>query len=476
MFRRLLIVMLLLSSHFVISAQGIDKPKYRIETYRLSNFLGNIDIELFPVIAPLHVAMFDSLVSVQFFDSTAFHRVVPGFVIQGGDPNSISGPISTWGQGQPWQPTVPAEFNAVRHLRGIIGAARDSDPNSATSQFYICVGSPTYLDGNYTVYGRVTAGMDIVDSIVNSPRDANDVPLQKISMFITSTGTNPSVPAAPALSSPADGTTNVLNTTAFTWLASDSAVLYTIQFATDSLFSNVVYADTVGGLTASFPTIEGMTLYYWRVLANNGGHESVWSSVRSFTSATGRADVIYPPDSSMGIPVNLNFIWTSVPGATSYLLQVSDDPVFIGANIIYSQAGIIDTTHVVTGLLPNTVYYWRIQSANGTQNGMYSRKFYFVTGTGTSVNEIQNLKGINISNTWPNPTGDFVNLQISSAESQELDLKVNDISGRVVKSQKQKLTPGENNIRIVVDQLTAGSYIIEFRNGSEAVFRRFIRK
>lgn len=476
MFRRLLIVTFLLLSHFVITAQGIDKPKYRIETYRLSNFLGNIDIELFPIIAPLHVAMFDSLVSVQFFDSTAFHRVVPGFVIQGGDPNSISGPISTWGQGQPWQPTVPAEFNAVRHLRGIIGAARDSDPNSATSQFYICVGSPTYLDGNYTVYGRVTAGMDIVDSIVNSPRDANDVPLQKISMFITTMGTNPSVPAAPVLSFPVDGATNILNTTAFTWLASDSAVLYTIQFATDSLFSNVVYADTVGGLTASFPSIDGITLFYWRVLANNGGHESVWSSVRSFTSATGRADVIYPPDSSTGIPVNLNFIWTSVPGATTYLLQVSDDPVFIGGNIVYSQSGITDTSHVVTGLLPNTVYYWRIQSANGAQNGMYSRKFYFVTGTGTSIEEIQNLKGIAINGPWPNPTGDFVNLQMTSEANHELIISINDLSGRVVQSQAQKITNGENSIRIAVDQLKPGSYIIELRNGSEAVYRRFIRK
>ena len=137
-------------------SQGIDKPIYQIVTYRDTTLLGTFNVELFPLIAPNHVHMFDSLVSTQFFDSTAFHRVVPGFVIQGGDPNTISGPMSTWGQGQPWQPTVNAEFNTVRHLRGILGAARDTDPNSATSQFYICVAPATFLDGNYTVYGKVT--------------------------------------------------------------------------------------------------------------------------------------------------------------------------------------------------------------------------------------------------------------------------------------------------------------------------------
>ncbi|MFM8950405.1 MAG: peptidylprolyl isomerase [Bacteroidota bacterium] len=181
--KKLLLFVVVIASSFASFAQGIDKPQYQILTKRAGAYLGTINIELFPLIAPLHTHNFDSLVNDQFFDSTAFHRVVPGFVIQGGDPNTISGPISTWGQGQPWQQNVPAEFNAVRHVRGIIGAARDNDPNSANSQFYICVANATFLDGNYTVYGKVTTGMNIVDTIVSSPRNANDVPLQKIEMF-----------------------------------------------------------------------------------------------------------------------------------------------------------------------------------------------------------------------------------------------------------------------------------------------------
>ena len=180
----------------VVNAQ--DKPQYEIETYRGGNYLGTFNIELFPLIAPLHVANFDSLVSVNAFDSTAFHRVVPGFVIQGGDPNSINGPTSTWGQGNPNQPTVNAEFSVVRHVRGILGAARDVDTNSATSQFYITVANALFLDGNYTVYGRVTSGMDIVDSIVLSPA-VNELPVQKIEMFVSLTGYNPVVPDVPVL-------------------------------------------------------------------------------------------------------------------------------------------------------------------------------------------------------------------------------------------------------------------------------------
>ena len=120
-------------------AQGFNKPQYQIVTHRAGVYLGTVNIELFPLIAPLATRNFDSLVSVQAYDSTAFHRVVPHFVVQGGDPNSIHGPVSTWGNGNANQPTVNAEFSAVHHYRGRIGAARDAAINSANSQFYFSV-------------------------------------------------------------------------------------------------------------------------------------------------------------------------------------------------------------------------------------------------------------------------------------------------------------------------------------------------
>ena len=224
----------------VNSAIAQDKPQYDIVTYRGGTLLGTISIELFPLIAPLHVQNFDTLVSQQFYDSTAFHRVVPGFVIQGGDPNSISGPKSTWGQGQPSQPTVPAEFNAVSHLRGILSAARSSNINSATSQFFICVDAATFLDFNYSAYGRVLSGMDVVDTIVSSPRDANDCPNQKIEMFITRTGYQDTIPEAPDGLIPMNGATGVTQATRFKWDPAFDAVLYEFQLSADTGFASII--------------------------------------------------------------------------------------------------------------------------------------------------------------------------------------------------------------------------------------------
>ena len=166
------------------SASLAENPQYRISITRGGVPLGDITIEMFPDVAPKHVHNFDSLVSIGFYNGTAFHRVIPGFMIQGGDPNSRSGPRSTWGYGDPSQTTVPAEFSTLKHVRGIISAARTPDPNSATSQFFICVATAQHLDGQYSIYGQVLAGMDVVDTIVSSPRDVNNNPFEKVEMNI----------------------------------------------------------------------------------------------------------------------------------------------------------------------------------------------------------------------------------------------------------------------------------------------------
>jgi len=152
---------------------------------KVTEHLGTIIIELFPDIAPKHVANFDSLVAIGFYNGTTFHRVVPNFVIQGGDPNSKSKPRELWGYGDPSQKRIPAEFSTISHRRGILSAARAEDPNSATSQFFICVADAPWLDGQYTVFGRVLEGMDVVDIIANLPRDERDNPIDRVEMTIT---------------------------------------------------------------------------------------------------------------------------------------------------------------------------------------------------------------------------------------------------------------------------------------------------
>ena len=136
-------------------------------------------IEFFPDKAPGHVENFIKLANDGYYDGTTFHRVIPGFMIQGGDPNTKSDDRSSHGQGGPGY-TINAEFNDISHVRGIVSMARTNDPNSAGSQFFIVVSDSLFLDKQYTVFGKVVEGMDVADKIVNVPRDNLDNPNDKV--------------------------------------------------------------------------------------------------------------------------------------------------------------------------------------------------------------------------------------------------------------------------------------------------------
>ena len=127
---------------------------------------GQITLELFPTDAPKHVENFLKLARAGFYDGQRFHRVVPGFVVQLGDPKSKTLPMDhpDMGTGGPGY-TVNAEFNSRKFERGVLGMARGNDPNSAGSQFYIMLGPASHLDGQYTAFGRVVSGMEVVDGI-----------------------------------------------------------------------------------------------------------------------------------------------------------------------------------------------------------------------------------------------------------------------------------------------------------------------
>ncbi|WP_317899938.1 peptidylprolyl isomerase [Aurantibacillus circumpalustris] len=261
------------------------KPMYNIDVKRGGIYLGSIKVELFPAIAYHHTRNFDSLVSMQFYDSTAFHRVIPGFMIQGGDPNSRHGATSTWGFGQPSQPNVNAEFSAAKHLRGILSAARSTNINSATSQFFICVAAAPNLNGQYSVYGRVIGGMNYADSIVLAPRNSNDLPNVKHEMHITYIGSNDTLPLKPTLNSPPDNSLSVSINIAplLKWNAVPVGIIYTLEVADDSSFTSIIKTLETGNLSAYVNSglLPG-TKYYWRVKANNGGHVSDWSDVWTF--------------------------------------------------------------------------------------------------------------------------------------------------------------------------------------------------
>ena len=143
---------------------------------------GNIKFNLLPDIATETVRNFSQLAKSGFYNGTLFHRIIPGFMIQGGDPNTKNSDKSTWGQGGPGY-NLKAELSSRSHLRGIVSMARANDPDSAGSQFFIVTSDSTFLDKQYTVFGEVVDGIEVADKIVNLPRDGNDCPEQEVKML-----------------------------------------------------------------------------------------------------------------------------------------------------------------------------------------------------------------------------------------------------------------------------------------------------
>ncbi|HEY7574414.1 MAG TPA: peptidylprolyl isomerase [Thermoanaerobaculia bacterium] len=144
----------------------------------LQTDMGDITIKFFYDKAPKHVENFVDLAAKGFYDGTMFHRVIPGFMIQGGDPltKKPENPNQPYGTGGNGNNRVKAEFNDLSHKRGIVSMARASDPNSASSQFFIVVKDSTFLDQQYSAFGEVVSGMEVADKIANVPRDARDRP------------------------------------------------------------------------------------------------------------------------------------------------------------------------------------------------------------------------------------------------------------------------------------------------------------
>ena len=183
----------------IVLTIGVFIMNYEKETEVavISTKYGDMIVEFYPDVAPMHVESFVALANEKYFDGTTFHRVIPDFVIQGGDPNSKLENRSLHGTGgragkffgigdendsSTW--LIPQEFNSIAHEKGVLSMARTNDPNSASSQFFVCHGDPSFLDNNYTVFGKVIQGLEVIDSIVNVEKDMNDNPLEKIEMTV----------------------------------------------------------------------------------------------------------------------------------------------------------------------------------------------------------------------------------------------------------------------------------------------------
>lgn len=171
----------------------VAKEDYAI----ISTSYGDMTVKFFEGAAPKHVESFKTHAKNGYYNGTIFHRVIPGFMIQGGDPNTKGDNKASYGTGgyaakyygvgnkddsKTWN--LPAEFNNIKHTRGILSMARSNDPNSGGSQFFICATNVPHLNGKYTVFGQVVEGLEIIDQIINLPRDARDNPNRRVEMNV----------------------------------------------------------------------------------------------------------------------------------------------------------------------------------------------------------------------------------------------------------------------------------------------------
>jgi peptidyl-prolyl cis-trans isomerase B (cyclophilin B) len=170
-------LVLIFTAGFLLAQANLTQPDKEVAVMQTN--MGKIVLEFFPNAAPKHVKNFKQLSSSGFYNGTHFHRVIPGFMIQGGDPLSKDNDRANDGTGNSGS-HVPAEFTSISHKRGILSMARSNDPNSASCQFFIVVKDSPFLDNQYSVFGRVIEGMDVVDKIVNVKRDDRDNPINPV--------------------------------------------------------------------------------------------------------------------------------------------------------------------------------------------------------------------------------------------------------------------------------------------------------
>ena len=183
------IVVLLAGTAFAkeVKSRGFSSEEIEVmagSSAIIKTSFGNIELRFFPELAPNHVDNFIGLAKKGYYDGTVFHRVIPGFMVQGGDPNTKSPNRARHGIGGPGY-TLKAEFNDRKHVRGILSMARMSHPDSGGSQFFLIVKDSPWLDGKYTVFGEVVSGMDVVDRLVNLPRDRRDNPLERVELKVS---------------------------------------------------------------------------------------------------------------------------------------------------------------------------------------------------------------------------------------------------------------------------------------------------
>ena len=176
------ILALTLATTLSVRSFAADEKKAADEVAVVKTSMGTMVLEFFPDVAPKHVENFKTLAKKGYYDGTAFHRVIKGFMIQGGDPlTKDEANQARWGTGDPGY-KIKAEFNDKPHVRGTLSMARAQDPDSAGSQFYICHGDPRFLDKQYTAFGKLIKGDDVLEKIATTETQPGDRPVKRVNV------------------------------------------------------------------------------------------------------------------------------------------------------------------------------------------------------------------------------------------------------------------------------------------------------
>ena len=176
------ILALTLAVTLSVRSSAADEKKAADEVAVIKTNLGTMVLEFYPEVAPKHVENFKTLAKKGFYDGTAFHRVIRGFMIQGGDPlTKDDANMARWGTGDPGY-KIKAEFNDKPHVRGVLSMARSQDPDSAGSQFFICHDNAGSLDHKYTAFGKLIKGDDVLEKIATTETAPGDRPVKKVTV------------------------------------------------------------------------------------------------------------------------------------------------------------------------------------------------------------------------------------------------------------------------------------------------------
>jgi len=243
-----------------------------------------------------------------------------------------------------------------------------------------------------------------------------------------------------------------------------------LEFSTDSTFATINKTVNAATTSKTAAGLNGFTKYYWRVVANNGGHESSYSNVFSFTTVTAGPLLVSPVDSATGLNLNPVFTWDPVAGANNYTLQVAKFATFTSGVLVVNEPGITGLSYQILPLLANNKYFWRVQSFNGSVAGNYSAKYVFNTGTTLGLYSIKgNTKAVEIKSVYPNPSKDFITVECFLKTPATLTLSVINTEGKTVYTNTIVAAANQLINTIDVSKLPKGVYVISAQcNGTEA--------